>query len=172
VLFVNVKALWGLSSQFRSSVFPHVRGRIVRSQVVSEEGNRRRLSSHAVALGYQYQVDGKSYESSNYRFNKTRSHHEDTVRKTVAARPTGSEVDVYYDPKDPAQAVLSPGLNASDFVFLHLLVPFNGAVAFVAIAVWNALRSKHRPAGGRRRSSKGWTSSAFGPDTPRRRRSR
>jgi hypothetical protein len=148
VLVGDGVALWRLSSQFQSTFYPKVPGRIVRSQVDSEAGNRRRLSSHKVNLGFQYEVGGKSYESSSYRFLETLSHQEDAVRKTVEEHPPGRAVDVYYNPSNPAQAVLAPGLNASDFVFLHLLIPFNGVVAFLALATWYNLRARSRPAGG------------------------
>ena len=49
----------------------------------------------------------------------------------MAAHPKGSEIDVYYNPDNPAEAVLSPGLDTAD-----LGIPFTfGAITYLFLSV-------------------------------------
>ena len=149
VLWVDLRITSDLRSQFRSGWFPRVPGRVLRSNVVSEAGaGKRRLSSHTVDVAFQYTVNGKTFEANTYRFPKTMSHREEPAREVVAGLPPGQEVEVSYDPANPAEAVLSPGLNASDFVLLHLLFPFNCFLAFAASVALHAWLARRQPAGG------------------------
>jgi hypothetical protein len=50
----------------------------------------------------------------------------------VEAYTVGSGTQVFYNPENPADAVLSPGFDGRDFVLVLLLTPFN----CVIVALW------------------------------------
>jgi hypothetical protein len=76
-------------------------------------------------IRYEYAVDGVSYSSLSIN-----SIDSPFYPKDVADRyPVGMDVDVYYNPKDPAEAVLEPGfvdvLKAFEFFsYLFFAVGF------------------------------------------------
>jgi len=57
---------------------------------------------------FEYQVDGHTYRSSTYCFGAY-------AERAEAAFHVGSNVKVYYDPRDPNSAVLRRGLQPSMF---------------------------------------------------------
>ena len=80
---------------------------------------------------YHYTVDGREHLASRTRFGDRFgiSFSAPAVR-TVRRYPVGSSVTVRYNPEDPAEAVLEPGLNG--FVLGSAALAF----LFVAIAIW------------------------------------
>ena len=45
--------------------------------------------------------------------------------QAVAGHPVGSQTKVFYNPRNPQEAVLSPGVDGSDLVLMLFLMPFN-----------------------------------------------
>jgi len=100
-------------------------GVVVRSWVDEFISNR---GSRSFTLGaiYRYQVDGRIYESSKVQFSNQlqsgdKARGEQELAKIAPAR---QYCVVYYDPKDPAQSCLIPGLSYFYLVFLPLLALF------------------------------------------------
>ena len=62
---------------------------------------------YRAALQYSYRVGGKDYQSSRVFWggNEGREKHMASVVKTY---PAGGKVRVFYDPENPAEAVLDP----------------------------------------------------------------
>ncbi|WP_425498303.1 DUF3592 domain-containing protein [Oceaniferula flava] len=86
-------------------------------------GTARRLdTAYFIRLDYSYEVDGKPYFSSRYSLgngNVVDSEYYDTQEEAEAqARKEYGEVQeltVFYDPDDPAEAVIKPGWNWGTF---------------------------------------------------------
>ena len=57
---------------------------------------------------YEYTIDGKKYESSFISFNANEVFTEAGCMKILANYPVGSVQTAYYNPSDPAMAVLRP----------------------------------------------------------------
>ena len=102
--------------------FLPVQGEILSSCVTTSRSSKGRVYYHD-RFDYQYEVNGRRYESWRYRYGiKSTDHGE--VSALVAAHPAGSSVTVYYDPEIPSEAVLSPQVSDRDvkvqFLFLAL----------------------------------------------------
>ncbi len=72
---------------------------------------------------YDYQVDGQPYSGSRYSLgegstasDRTYSTEEEAREAAFNAWTPAQVVAVYYDPADPASAVLSPGANTSTYI--------------------------------------------------------
>jgi hypothetical protein len=63
---------------------------------------------------YEYEVDGRSYQSNTYCFGAY-------AEQAGAAFAIGAKVKLYYDPRNPQSAVLNRGLQPSMFVGFLLI---------------------------------------------------
>lgn len=115
-------AMYGQWQGRRAESWPTTAGTIAASKIVEEEVRARRARgtiSHA-EITYRYRVDGRDYTSDRIRFavNPTR----DDARLYVERFPARSEVDVYYNPNKPSEAVLEAGHPVSTLVTALSLV--------------------------------------------------
>ena len=99
------------------------------------------LVEYYVSVHYAYQVSGDSYVSSRYSLGEgdraSRFYAERSSAETEATErfPEGSRLTVYYDPKTPTSAILSPGWNWGTFVPLLLGIFFSGSGWFIYSSV-------------------------------------
>ena len=87
-----------------SKKWPRAPGTVIASALEKSPQHRRR---YIAALQYRYRVGGKDYEATRVFWggNEGREKHMASVVETY---PAGSSVRVFYDPKNPAEAVLDP----------------------------------------------------------------
>jgi hypothetical protein len=87
-----------------SKKWPRASATVTASAVEKSPGHRWRYSA---ALQYSYRVGGKDYQSSRVFWggNEGRQKHMASVVETY---PAGGKVRVFYDPDNPAEAVLDP----------------------------------------------------------------
>ena len=101
----------------RSASWPTTKGSITQSrpQPVTTENNRKEFR---LSVSYSYKVDGKPYTgqrvTSSDQYEKTRGAAESALKKY----PVGGEVTVYYDPDNPASAVLETGIQRNVYILL------------------------------------------------------
>src|SRR5262245_39046442 len=111
---------------------PRVEGTVTRSTV---DDSRREIRPHVV---YTYTVAGTPYTSSQISFDLfDKPGGQGRVESIVARYPVGQNVTVYYDPNEPATALLEPA------VYSHFLLPLLfGALFFFggSLILWKALR--------------------------------
>jgi hypothetical protein len=90
-----------------SKKWPRASGTITASAVIKSPEHKRR---YRAALEYSYRVGGKQYQSTRVFWggNEGREKHMASVIETY---PAGGKVRVFYDPRDPAEAVLDPIQN-------------------------------------------------------------
>jgi hypothetical protein len=94
----------------RSRNWPIAPGIITESYVQSNDSlTGRRQRSRSARITYRYPVDGKAYNGDVISYGKGFF---DGEYMQVGRYPQGSRVDVHYDPKNPARAVLDPGAGA------------------------------------------------------------
>ena len=113
-----------------SKRWPVAQGSVVSTRArlqSSSTGNSSPSSySYAFEVTYAYEVDGEQYEGDRFSLGEgstaSRAFPERSDAQVAASRdyPTGSEVDVYYDPENPASAVLKPGANWGTYMPLVL----------------------------------------------------
>jgi hypothetical protein len=129
--------------QIRALGFATTVGEITRSEV-----GHGAIRQRGVDIAYGYTVNGMGYMGSQFRYDERNGAFD--FRAITNAFPHGSRKTVYYNPANPADAVLSPGLVGGDLLLALFAIPFN----VVTFALWVAvIRAKFAsrnlaPAGG------------------------
>jgi hypothetical protein len=70
---------------------------------------------YLASIEYHYTVAGTLYRSRRVNF-KGYVPYLEKAHRIAASYPPGAEVDVWYDPRDPRQAVLEPGIGLGNCV--------------------------------------------------------
>jgi hypothetical protein len=123
--FLIVRGLLTLLNQHDAESFPHVQGQVLSSQVTITHGSKGRVYYHP-SIHYMYNVDGRVYSAWRYRYDG-RPTDSESANAIVEEHPAGSSLEVYYRPQNPADALLSPGVESGDvglFFFVATLVAF------------------------------------------------
>ena len=108
----------------RESVnWPHVEGTVLHSNVQTEESDRRSISYHA-KVTYAYSVQGRSYENARVGFGDYGTGDTADAEEIVAKYPQSSTVTVFYNPNNPAEALLEPGLTTGAWLYIMIGLPF------------------------------------------------
>jgi hypothetical protein len=109
------------------------KGRIVRSELGQSTILRR-----GVEVEYAYTVNGIKYDGHRFRYDD----HNVTFEwvSTVEGLPKGAAHKVYYDPKDPADSLLQPGVDGGDLLLLLFALPLNVLTG----TLWHALYGRWR----------------------------
>ena len=113
-LIVLVKT-WQTSRENRH--WPAVQGRITGGELVRMDGAK-------AALSYTYHVNGREFEVEQQVFRAYDSIHPWEARKILARYPVDALVHVYYDPENPKNCTLDPGLLFGPLSSLVLLPIF------------------------------------------------
>ena len=135
--------------QIRAESYPSVVGAITHSEVDAHHDSDG--TTYSVDVEYVYMVDDRQYEGDRYRYGQMGSS-DNNAHRIVASLPVGKEVPVYYNPADPADAVLKTGIEGSDLFMALFMTPFN----LVMLGGWHVLgrgvyvRLLKPPAGGAR----------------------
>ncbi len=108
VNFVHAKA---------SMSWPAVNGVVDRSDIVEGSG-RRGNRTYKAEINYSYIVDGQRYHGNKCTTLETRWTSPAGAARVQSQYPVGAAVDVFYDPQDPARAVLEPGVTVSIWAVL------------------------------------------------------
>lgn len=119
-----------LVAGLRSQSFASTDGVVTASEVRMTDGSRS--SNYDVDIHYTYQVDGQKFEGSRYGYAQFASSDSEWTRRVVAQNPKGASVRVHYDPANPAESVLVPGIESSGLFMLMFMTPFN----VVMLGLW------------------------------------
>ena len=117
--------------------FDSTKGAIMRSELARGAVRRRGLD-----VGYSYAVNGVDYMGWRYRYDDRNGAFD--YKAAIKAFPPGSTRTVYYNPADPADAVLSPGLNGCDLLLALFAIPLNVVTFMVWIAFIRVWREPRR----------------------------
>lgn len=126
VLFIGI-GFWMLSSAYMSTTWPTVEGQIIETKVVARIGQAgsatQRHLEYTVEVTYQYEVDLNSHQASRYSYgdgdtveggfnekSEARAWLKNSVYRNNPA------VNVYVNPNDPKDTVLSAGINWGTFI--------------------------------------------------------
>jgi hypothetical protein len=86
-------------------------------------------NTYSIAVRFAYGVEGREYESDRYEFMGGSSSGYDFKAGVVAKLPVGTRTICYYNPADPADAVLERGFTRD---YLYGLIPLVFVLAGVA----------------------------------------
>ena len=129
-----------LVQQAVSMNYPSVEGRITHSELTVHRGSKGG-NTYGVNIAYSYEVSGRTFEGNRYRFTEGSSSDSAWAQKALATFHTGAAAKVYYRPDDPGVALLEPGVDGSDLIFVLFGLPFNTvALAFLRAACARMLR--------------------------------
>jgi hypothetical protein len=115
---------------WQSQHWPSVPGRVIDAKYEERETNRKEFSWKA-SMRYTYTVDARVYECDRIAFGAGSDGQ--IARDIVLAHPTGSAVDVAYDPKSPGRATLVRGADRPLWVILGAGVFFELFAALVLL---------------------------------------
>jgi hypothetical protein len=138
-LIFNALLAAALFWQFHALTFLKADGVVTRSGVETEHGADGPI--HRLAIRYEFQVDGKQYGGDRYCYAEM-SVNSSAWKKLAAELPVGTRVTVYYDPDDPSESLLRPGLTGFHLWMIWFLTPFNA----VLVGGWIFYRRACRPA--------------------------
>src|ERR1051326_1317461 len=77
-------------------------------------------------VSFAYEVGGTSYQGSRISYAELKSTNKKKTVDLVAKYPVGAELDVAYDPANPAESVIELGTKGTS--------PFNFSVVFLLVA--------------------------------------
>lgn len=111
--------------QLLASRFPSTKGMILSSEVTEHDGEDG--PTYGVKLSYSFSVEDQPFIGTRYRYSNFTSGG-DWARRVVGRHAPGTEVTVYYDPRNPENCVLRPGIAGSDLFHLAFMTPFNAVM--------------------------------------------
>ena len=76
--------------------------------------------THTPEITYSYKVKGRKFTSGRYQFGDTGRRSVNEIKSVVARNPVGRTVRVTYNPRDPSQSVLEPGVNGMGWFMLAI----------------------------------------------------
>ncbi len=133
VIMGVVILLFGIRQMRQASAsqsWPAVSGVITVSALGKHMGNERHDSpTYSADIRYDYMVDDASYVNGAVQFGQVNSSDPSGARAVLKRYAVGQAVEVYYNPANPAQAVLEPGLQGSTW-----FLPIFGTI-FVAVGL-------------------------------------
>lgn len=97
-----------LVTAWRSSNWPTAEGKITYSSLRSQS---------FPGLWYEYSVQGARYVAEHHRVGGNATPFTSVAKAASERYPEGRAVKVYYNPNDPSQAVLEPGVWYGNLVF-------------------------------------------------------
>ena len=123
VVFYSVR---GAVRQHFSESYPHVKGTVISSTVTITHGSKGRVYYYP-QIDYRYTVNGSEYTGSCYRYDN-QPNGSASAYAIVNSHPPNSTVDVYYNPADPTDTLLSPGVDGQD-MFISFFI--SGGILFL-----------------------------------------
>jgi hypothetical protein len=113
----------GIYKQLESAHYPSVAGTITHSEVNSHRGSKGGIS-YSADIQFTYEVEGQKFNGDKIRYGMSSSSYM-SASAIVGVHPVGSAAPVFYNPTNPQESLLLPGVKGSDFMFLLFLTPFN-----------------------------------------------
>ena len=99
-------------------------------------------SRYIADVAYTYKINGTRYVSHQISlWSRDLRESDDLNAEFVSRHPVGSAVEVYYDPKNPANAVLIPGADKRD---LPTIVGGGILFIFVVVVLLGRIRKRWR----------------------------
>lgn len=146
--FLSTVVLWfdsyagsDLWKQLGCRTYPAVTGHITYSEVTRHRGSKGR-AYYGVGIRYRYAVNDRFFEGTRIRYNGATSAGWAWAAKTVAEHPVGSQTQVFYNPENPQDALLSPGVDGSDLILVLFAMPLNLAVLGLWMRLGGWLRER------------------------------
>ena len=133
--------------QVAAREFTSAPGKVLASEVTTHDSDDG--TTYGVRVTYSYTVSGQEYTGDRLRYGQVSSSSYPQARKAAAKFPVGSPITVYYNPSDPQDALLRPGLTGGDLFMALFMTPFNAVMLGFWWFGWSRLmRRLCRPVAG------------------------
>lgn len=132
---IIVSTTW---NQLAALSYPTAPGEIISSKIAKNDGD-----SQGIEIRYKFNVGGKEFTGDKYRYGETRSN-DGWAKEVVAKHSPKTPVTVFYNPRDPSDAVLMPGIEGVDLFLPMFMTPFNMVMLGIWAAVWQSARDKRK----------------------------
>ena len=122
----------------RVAQWPSVEGKIVTSEISTSTGWSKygRRTTQVADIEYAYTVTGEKYQGEHLRVLPMLHLKSDgTLEEIVARYPVGRTVQVYYDPADPAAALLIPTLGDDASKLIRSVSIMAPCIAFLGLVL-------------------------------------
>jgi hypothetical protein len=119
-------------------------------QIIKSNIGRGAVSQRGVDIAYNYTVNGVDRTGRCYRYDSYNGAF--NYAAILGNWPAGARRTVYYNPANPADCLLDPGLSGFDLLLMLFAIPINIATFAVWAATLRARRDQtpRSPAGGLR----------------------
>lgn len=141
-VFASILTLLILYKNFRFFFWKKTEGTIIRSQPKRVESIVR-YETYEPDLEYIYTVEGKEFKSNKLFITDFQSDLK-TIEKVLAELKPSHKVIVYYNPKNPSEAILKRKLHAGMVVQLIALIGIMLPFLFQALVETAELRINHQ----------------------------
>jgi hypothetical protein len=125
---------------YASRSWPTVQGQVTHSEMTQHRDSDGDMM-YGTDITYAYAVNGQQYSGYRVTLMDGSTSARGAVQDALNRYPAGGTVTVYYDPDDPASAILEPGFTSGVLLLGALIVCFPGAgmLAFFG-SLWQILR--------------------------------
>jgi len=133
--------------QWQAAQFPATTGTVTQSDVSVYHGSKS--TSYDWNLRYRYNVGGEELTGSRYRYTSTTykghpayvSQNAGRTQQLAEQYPVGSTVQAFYNPRDPHDVLLAPGLNGENVMSVLFITPFNIVALGLAMLIVSTVRT-------------------------------
>lgn len=117
--------------QFESLAWPKADGVVTSSSVVTRYW--RDVELHHPAVQYQYSVGPQTYSGKRIAFKTESGGTAQVAADVLGPYPQGAHVPVYYNPSNPGEAVLEPGIKGEQRLLFWIGMFFIAASALTLV---------------------------------------
>ncbi len=135
VFFMMLLLAWftysaiGVAKAMQAKRWPTVQGTVLSTEVKRGQSSKG-SSKYIPVIRYSYEVDSAQYLSEKYSSTTARGSSM-WAKEVVSQFPAYSKVTVHYNPENPKESILKPGLQSDDY-WMTSLSGFFFAVVLLA----------------------------------------
>lgn len=132
LVFMGVGGRFAYQEWRASRQFLPVTGTITKSEV--GRSTDRDGTTYYPDITFRYEVDGRVYRDGTYTVSRTSSSGRAGKQRIVDQHPVGAERKVWYDPTDPAVAVLNTDMTWFPWVFIGIGAVIPGIAILIIVS--------------------------------------
>lgn len=135
VFFLMLLLAWftysaiGVAKALQAKRWPTVQGTVLSAEVKRGQSSKG-SSKYIPMIRFSYEVDNAQYLSDQYSSTTARGSSM-WAKEVISQYPAYSKVTVHYNPENPEESILKPGLQSDDY-WMTCLSAFFFAVALLA----------------------------------------
>lgn len=135
-IVISPWCLGSLTIALHSRRWPQAPGRVTESETRPNQ-RANGLPGHRYRVLYEYQIGSRVYEGNTVSGGVFPYGSRSWALRRAGAYPAGSTVQVHFDPEDPEQSVLEPGLSLECLYPVAVLLLLHGtAWGLLIYSLW------------------------------------